>query len=192
MSRGQSGQAFDTSEQQSATNAGEAASSFGAANDAINSYTENLSKFMSSNPYTQGGEYDKTILPQLAETSDAGATSLKGALQSQALRTGENAAGSAATASEASRQATRDLSTADATAEQARIAGEAGYNQEALQDSSVPIQAQDQLYGTSTSGTNASQGNAVDAAKTPSFFDTLGDSFGAALGKTLGGGNSSK
>ena len=188
MSRGQSGQAFDTAQGQESTDQGESQESFSGANAAIENYQNSLSKFVSSNPYTSGGEYDRTILPALSQTEQAGASSVRGALQSNAARTGENAAGSAASAASAEEQSTRDLATEEAGAEQTRISDEAGYNQQGVQMASEPISAEEGLFGTSTSGANSAEGNATNAAKTPSFWDTLGDSFASGLGKGLGGG----
>jgi hypothetical protein len=189
MSRGEASTAFKTAQSTQKTAASEAGTEFGAVNDSIKEYQDNLSKFVSSNPYTKGGEYDKTILPGLAATSDAGSSSLKGMLQEQSQRTGENAAGSAATAEEAARASTRDLATQEAEAEQNRIKGETTYNQEGLQAGTVPIQAQGQLFGTTTGASTGATGNMIGAANAnKSFWDTLGDSFATQFGKTLGGG----
>src|SRR5277367_5811709 len=128
MSRGQSTQAFNTASNENATDFGNAQSAFGSTEDAIGNYNNQLAKFVSGNPYTKGGEYDQTIGTGLANTADAGSNSLRGSLQSQALRTGQNSAADAATAASGAQQNTRDLSNAMATAQQNRISGEAGYN----------------------------------------------------------------
>src|SRR5271156_5628951 len=126
MSRGQSTQAFNTASNENATDFGNAQSAFGNTEDAIGNYNNQLSQFVSGNPYTAGGEYDQTINAGLANTSDAGSASLKGDLQSQALRTGQNSAADAATASSAAQQNTRNLSSSLASAQQQRISDEAG------------------------------------------------------------------
>lgn len=190
MARGEASKAFGVAQQTQKTAAGEAATEFGAVNDSIKEYQDNLSKFVSSNPYTKDGEYDRTILPGLADTANAGASSLRGALQEQSARTGENAAGSAATAAEAARASTRDLATQEAEAEQNRIKGETTYNQAGLEAGTVPIQAQGQLFGTTTGASTGATGNMIGAANADkSFWDTLGDSFATQFGKTLGGGS---
>ncbi len=97
MSRGQSTQAFNTASNENATDFGNAQSAFGSTENAIGNYNNQLAKFVSGNPYTPGGEYDQTINTGLANVSDAGSNSLQGALQSQALRTGQNSAADAAT-----------------------------------------------------------------------------------------------
>src|SRR5580692_8695960 len=132
MSRGQSTQAFNTAANENATDFGNAQSAFGNTENAIGNYNNQLASFVSGNPYTQGGEYDQTINAGLANTSNAGSNSLKGALQSQALRTGQNSAADAATAASAANTNTQNLSGNLASAQQQRISDEAGYNQTAL------------------------------------------------------------
>lgn len=174
MSRAQSNTAFNTASSQNATDFGNAQSSLNSANTSIADYNDQLAKFVSGNPFTAGGEYDKTINSGLANTSDAGSNSLKGALQSQALRTGQNSAADAATAASGAQQNTRDLSTALASAQGNRISNEAGYNQQALSATAEPISANSSLYGTSTGAAGSAEGNAVNASKTPSFWDQVG------------------
>lgn len=189
MSRSQSSSVYNTATKNSNQDQSNAQSSYGATQGDINDYKDQLAKFVSSNPYTKGGEYDKTINTGLAATSDAGANSLKGALQSQSLRTGQNSAADAATAAEYARANQRQLSADQATAEQNRIGAETAYNTTGLQAATEPISAESNLYGTSVGAGNQALNTAEGAAQTPSFFDTLGSSFAGALGKTLGGGN---
>jgi hypothetical protein len=190
VSRSQSTSTYNTATNNSNQDQSNAQSSYGATQGDINDYKDQLAKFVSSNPYTKGGEYDQTINTGLSNTSDAGATSLAGNLQSQALRTGQNSGADAATAAEFARQNERQLSSDQATAEQNRIGSEAGYNQEGLQDATEPISAESSLYGTSTGAGNTALNTAASAAQTPSFWDSLGTSFAGGLGKTLSGGNS--
>jgi hypothetical protein len=143
-------------------------------------------KIVDGNPYVKGGEYDQTINTGLANVSDAGANSLRGALQSQALRTGQNSAADAATAAAGAQQNTRNLSSVLAGAQQKRIAGEAGYNQTALGASAVPIQANQALYGASANAADSVLGDETQAAKAPSFWDEVGDSVAGNLGKAAG------
>ncbi len=188
MSRGQSTQTFDTAASQNAANFGNAQNAFGAAQNDIGNYQGQLASFVSGNPYTKGGEYDQTINQGLTNVSDAGSNSLQGALQSQALRTGQNSAADAATAASSAQQNTRNLSRDLASAQQQRIAGEAGYNQAALSASAVPAQQEAALYGSAGSQANQELGTEEGASQTPSFWDTVGNNFGGAAGKTLGGG----
>lgn len=187
MSRGQQQTLIDTASSQNKTNFGNSQTAFGDTQGDIGDYKNNLAKFVSGNPYTKGGEFDSTINTGLANASDAGSTSLAGALQSQTRRTGMNSAANAATAAEGARQNTRDLSASLADAQQKRIAGEAGYNQTGLQAGTVPISAESNLYGTAGGQADAALNTQAGASQTPGFWDTLGNSFAGALGKAKGG-----
>jgi hypothetical protein len=186
MSRGQSTQAFNTASDENATDFGNAQSAFGSTENAIGNYNNQLAKFVSGSPYTPGGEYDQTINTGLANVSNAGANSLAGALQSQARRTGQNSAADAATAAAASQQNTRDLSGDLAQAQQQRIAAQAGYNQAALGASAQPIGANQALYGTSSNAADSVLGDENQAAKTPSFWDEVGNSVAGNFGGNAG------
>jgi hypothetical protein len=186
MSRGQSTQAFNTAANENATDFGDAQSAFGSTENAIGNYNNQLAKFVSGNPYTKGGEYDRTINTGLANVSDVGANSLGGALQSEALRTGQNSAADAAITAAGAQQNTRDLSAELAQAQQRRIAGEAGYNQAALTGSAEPISANQSLYGTSSNAADSILGDETQAARTPSFWDEVGNSVAGNLGKAAG------
>jgi hypothetical protein len=181
MSRGQSTQAFNTASNENATDFGNAQSAFGNTENAIGNYNNQLAKFVSGNPYSQGGE--QTINTGLANVSDAGSNSLQGALQAQARRTGQNSAADAATAAAAAQQNTRDLSSELANAQQKRISSEAAYNQAALGASAEPIGANESLYGTSSNATDSALGNETQGARTPSFWDEVGNSVAGNLGK---------
>jgi hypothetical protein len=183
MSRGQSTQAFNTASNENATDFGNAQSAFGSTRNAIDNYNNQLAKFVSGNPYTQGGEYDQTINTGLANTSDAGANSLAGALQSQARRTGQNSAADAATAAAASQQNARGLASQLASAQQQRIAGEAGYNQAALAGSAAPMNTNQSLYGSSLNAANGALGDEAQSAKTPGFWDEVGSGLADDVGK---------
>ncbi len=187
MSRGQSSSVESTASKNSATDQSNAQSSYGATQSDIQDYKDAVGKFMSSDPYGGNGEYDSTIKTGLANTLDAGSNSLRGALQSQAERTGQNSAAGTATAAEYARQNQRQLTGDLASAEQQRIGDEAAYQQQGVQDSAVPIGAEGQLYSTSVSAGNQALGTAADTAKVPSFWDTLGSSFGSHFGKVLSG-----
>ncbi len=183
MSRGQSTQAFNTAGDENAAAFNNAQSAFGGTENAIGNYDHQLAHFVSGNPYTAGGAYDQTINPALANTADAGANSLAGALQAQARRTGQNSAADAATAAAGVQQNTRDLSSALAAAQQKRIAGDAGYNQSALGASAAPIGANQALFGTAANQADATLGDETQAGKTPGFWDQLGGSLASNLGK---------
>ena len=187
MSRGEASKAFKTSQGEESTNASEAAGAFGGATSAIKDYQEALSNFMSADPYKKGGEYDRTINAALGDTAQGGADSVRGEIQNQAERTGENASAGNATAASAAEQATRDLASEKAKAEEGRIGSEATYGEAGVKLSAEPISAEEQLYGTSTGAATGATGNMIGAAKADqSFWDTLGDSFAQGLGSTSG------
>jgi hypothetical protein len=192
MSRGQATQAFNTSSDQDATDFGNAESAFGSTKDAIGNYNNELAKFVSGNPYTKGGEYDQTINTSLANVSDAGSNSLAGALQSEARRTGQNSAADAATAATGANQNTRDLAGDLASAQEKRIGSEASYNQDALQGTSVPIQANESLYSTSNQAAEGALGNETQNAKVPGFWDEVGQGVAGQLGGASISGNGPK
>lgn len=183
MSRGQSTQAFNTASNENAADFGNGQSAFGSTEDAIGNYNNQLARFVSSNPYTAGGEFDRTINTGLSNVADAGSNSLRGALQSQALRTGQNSAADAATAEAGAQQNTRNLGAALANAQQQRISDEAGYNQTALGASAAPIGAYQSLYGSSQNAADSTLGDETQAAKVPSFWDEVGSSLAGNLGK---------
>jgi hypothetical protein len=186
MSRGQSSQVFGSATGNSATDQTNAQSAFGSTQNSINNYSNALSKFSASNPYTQGGEYDKDITTGLANTSDAGANSLAGALSMQAKRTGQNSAADAAAAASNAQQNTRNLSSDLAQAEQQRISSEAAYNQTGLQATATPISANQALYGTSVGAANSALGTAEQAAAAaPSFWDQVSAGLTGGLSKGL-------
>lgn len=187
MSRGQSSQTFGTATSQNATNFGNSQADQSDAQSDIGDYKNQLAKFVSSNPYTAGGEYDQTINKGLANVSDAGSASLKGALQSQAQRTGQNSAADAATAASGAQANTRQLSSDLASAQQQRISGEAGYNTTALGASAQPASMESGLASTAGGQGNQELSTAEGAAQTPSFWDQVGSGVASGFGKALGG-----
>lgn len=155
----------------------------------IGNYKAQLSKFAASNPYTQGGEYDTAEDKKLSSVADAGSAAIANQEGLIAKRSGMNAAAPAAIAAEAARANQRDLSAEEGQTTQTRIADKAGYDQQVQGDEAIPAQLEQGLYSTSLGGGNQALGTEGSVAATPGFFDTLGDSFAAALGKTAGGGN---
>jgi hypothetical protein len=174
MSRGQQQSVINTAQSQNATNFGNAQSALGDTQSDITDYSNQLAKYVSGNPYTQGGEYSQTVNTGLANASDAGSNSLKGALQSQSMRTGQNSAADAATASSGAQANTRALSSSLASAQQQRIGSEASYNQSALGATTEPISAESGLTSTTGSQANSELGTQESASQTPSFWDEVG------------------
>lgn len=188
MSRAQQSNVISTAKSQNATNFGNAQTAEGDTQTDIGDYQSQLAKYISGNPYTAGGEYSKTINTGLANASDAGSNSLKGALQAQTLKTGQNSAADAATAASAAQANTRNLSSSLATADQGRINSEAGYNQSALGATATPISAESSLYGTAGSQAGQALGTQEGASNTPGFWDEVGNGVAGGLGGALTAG----
>lgn len=182
ISRGQATTAFNTASSQNAANFGNSQSAFGDTQSDIGDYQTALNKFVSGNPYAAGGEYSSTINPALANASDAGSNSLKGALQAQSLRTGQNSAAGLATAQSGAEANTRNLSSSLASADQSRINAETGYNTTALGATSTPISAESGLYGSSGTQANNALGTEQKSSTTPSFWDEVGNGIAGGLG----------
>jgi hypothetical protein len=198
ISRAQATQAFNTASSENSTNFGNSQSAFGDTQNDIGDYKSQLAKYVSGNPYQSGGEYSQTINSGLSNASDAGSNSLKGALQSQSMRTGQNSAAGLATAASGAEANTRNLSSSLASADQQRINSEAGYNAQALSATAEPISAESNLYGTSGGQADSELGTEQKSSTTPSFWDEVGQGVasglggaltagGAAYGKSLGG-----
>lgn len=188
MSRGQQNQVFSTASGQNAQSFQNAQNAFGQAQSGVQNYRNNLAKFVSGNPYVQGGEYDQTINAGLANASDAAANSLNGALEAEARRTGQNSAADAATASSMAQADERNLSSQLARAQQQRISDEAGYNEQALRASAVPEQMEAGLFGQAGGQANQQLGSEEQAARQPSFWDQVGNAFASGLGRGVAGG----
>jgi hypothetical protein len=188
ISRGQATQAFNTASSENATNFGNSQSAFGDTQNDIGDYKSQLAKYISGNPYQSGGEYASTINSGLSNASDAGSNSLKGSLQAQSLRTGQNSAAGLATAASGAEANTRNLSSSLASADQQRINSEAGYNAQALSATAEPISAESSLYGTAGSQGDQQLGTEEGAAQTPSFWDEVGSGVAKGLGGALTAG----
>ena len=189
MSRAQEGAVIDTAKGQNKTYFNNAQNSYSAANADIGDYQRELadykgqvSAFSAKNPYTQGGEFQRSTNQIVANTSDANARAAGQTLQGQALRTGQNSAGAIGATEAMERQGTRDVAGEEAGANQQRIGAEAGYNKEALDAgkgvvgaTEVPAQLETTLAGQQGNLGEGALGIQENAAKTPSWMDQFGD-----------------
>ena len=123
----------------------EAQNSYTQAQNAEGDYQSQLAKYAASNPYGEGGQFQKTTNQIVANTADARARAAGNALQSQALRTGGNSAGGVAATEAMTQQGTRDISGEEAQANQERIGAGAGYNKNVLQATEFPAQFASQM-----------------------------------------------
>jgi hypothetical protein len=188
MSRAQQTQVLNTATANNTADQTAATTATAAETADIGNYESQLSKYAANNPYTAGGEFQTSQNQSLAGTADAGSAALTNALDTQAKRTGQNAGAANATAAETARANQRTLSTEEGNANTQRIGDEANYNAGVLQATAAPVSMEAGIANPNLSAADANLGIAADTAKTPDFWDTLGDSFAQQLGKTAAGG----
>lgn len=188
MSRSQQSGVISTAEGNSGVDQTAATNALTAENADIGNYQAQLSKFAASNPYTEGGEYQANQNKTLSAVADAGSGAIQNQAQTQAQRTGQNAGAAVAGGIQTGMANQRALSADEAAANDQRIGDEAGYSDKVLGATAVPAEIEQGIYGTSLNGANGALNTAGGSAQTPGFFDTLGDTFAAALGKTAGTG----
>lgn len=200
MSRAQESDVVDTSSGQNKqfnANAQDAFtgadSSITAQQNDIGAYQDQLSKFAASNPYGSGGAYQTDVNKATANTADAASQSARQAAQSQAVRTGLNAAGGVASGEATDQANARSLMATQAKANADRISQGANYGSKVLSATEVPATLQGAVTGEqgNLARTEADAGNQVlgideKASEQPDFMDVLGENFGAALGKGAG------
>ncbi len=175
MGRGQSTAAFNQSSAQSTQNQNNAQAALGKTNAAVGNYNNQLNNFLrfGRNTYGQNGEFMKDENALATQTAAAGSRAVSGDLAMRAMRTGENTAGYAAADAESRRQAEQALTGQLAKADSDRLQNLTAVNQYGVQASALPAQVYSSLYGSSLGAANSAEGNAVNAAKTPGFWDTL-------------------
>lgn len=133
---------------------------------------------LSSNPYSPGGDFTASTNKVLSNTADVGSAATAEQLQQQAQRTGMNRSAPTAAAVADAQANERQLSGEEATAEQQRIASEAGYT--------GGVEGEEAGLATgegSEAANNLKTGQA--AAETPSFVDEFGNAAAGALGKAV-------
>lgn len=198
MSRAQESGTGDTAKGRSGTYYNNAQNSYANAQSDVGDYEKQLgdygasiAKFRSSNPFVEGGEFQRDSNQQTANTADAMARSAGETLQGQALRTGQNSAGAIGATEKMEQQNTRDLSADQAKLNQARIGQEAGYNEKGVgmegdltRATEFPVQAETQLSGQQGALSDANLRDAIEAYQAnPSFSDEFGGAFAKSLGE---------
>lgn len=173
MSRSQQNQTFETAQQQNAENQATAKNAENEAQQDIGNYESQLSKFASSNPYVQGGEYQTAENQQLADTANSTANAAKAQAQSQAQRTGQNPQAAIAAGETEQQNAQRALADQQARATEGRIGDEAKYNQGVLQASAEPFSMENSLASLAANQANSELGTQEKAAETPGLLDQL-------------------
>lgn len=186
MSRAQEGQILNTAEQQNQQSYQNAQQSYQNAQGDVQNYQNQLSQFAAANPYNAGGAFQTSQNQVLANTADAASQAAGQAMQSQAVRTGQNA-NAAVAGTEATTQADeRNLAGQEGATNAQRIQNQAGYNQQVLGATSLPATLETTLSGQQAGAGNTALETGQKAADVPGFMDTLGDAFGAGLGKAGG------
>lgn len=179
MSRGQAQRADSATTKQNAGYYNEAQNSYTKAQNAESDYASQLGKYAASNPYGEGGQFQKTTNQVLANTSDAGSRAAGEELQSQALRTGQNTAGGVAATEKMEQQGTRDLSGQEAQANAERIGAGANYNKGVLQATEFPAEFASQMTKNMTDASNSALGEMNKAAE---WTDPAADIWNKAAG----------
>lgn len=175
MSRSQQSQTFDTAQQQNQQNETTAQNAEKTAQQDIGNYESQLSKFASSNPYVQGGEFQTATNKELADTANSTANAAKAQEQSLARRTGQNPQAAVAAGEAEQQNAQRTLANQQAEETQNRVGKEAGYNQQVLNASAQPFSMENSLGALAAGQANSELGTQEKAAETPSFMDQLTD-----------------
>ena len=187
MGKAQVGQNFATATNQNATNNANSQTSYNAAQNDVNSFSNELAYFKSQNPYVQGGQFQTSQNQQLADTAAAGAQSTAQAIQGAGVRSGQNPSAGIAAAEQVSQANQRDMTTDEAGANQDRMKGLTSYNADVLSATAKPEEMESNLFA--KSGELAQDDlkiGAEDAAATKSFGQELGQSYAESLGKGLG------
>jgi hypothetical protein len=187
MSRGQENQVFNTATAQNATAAQNAQNSYNSAQTDIGNYQNQLSQYAAANPYGAGGALQTAQNQATANTADAASQAAGQQLQSQAVRTGQNAAGGIAASQATQQQNTRDLMAEQAKNNASRISQGADYGKSVLSASEVPATLEAGLTGQQLTAQNSAESDAQKAAETPSFGDELGNSL-LSLGSSFASG----
>ncbi len=194
MSRAQQGQVFSTGQAENKNYNADANSSFSNAQGDITGYGDALSAFKAANPYVTGGAAETAENQSIADTAAAGSQAAGEALQSQAVRTGQNAGGAIAATENIAEQNDRNLMSEEAKATEQRLGAGTGYGEAVLSGTGTQEGMQASLADQEAKTAQGALGSEEQAAQTPSFLDELGQGliqtgvgfasgFGTGLGK---------
>jgi hypothetical protein len=186
MSRDQQGKVFGQSDYNSQNLESESQTGFKTAGQDINNFSNDVGAFKAQNPYVQGGTVQTAQNQQLSDVASGAGASAGQALQSSAVRGGQNAGQSIAATKNIQQENTRALMGDEAAATQGRAAAGTAYTGDVLKGEGEVENMQDQLAQQEGGLGEGYLGIAQKAGETPSFWDTVGSSFGAGLGSTFG------
>lgn len=174
MTKSQSKQAFNSASKQQGTASDNAQSSYTSAVGDIGDYKASLADYAAKNPYVQGGQFQTATNQQLADTAAGGAKAGEQAITGAMVRSGLNPAGAIAAGKQVSQENSRNLMDAEAKANEARLQGLTGYNTTVLGASAKPEEMEADLMKSQLGSEQGALGAETDAAKTPSFWQELG------------------
>ena len=174
MSRAQQGQVLKTAQGENTAYNANAQTGFNTTNQDINNLGAATNKFIAGNPYQQGGQAQTLENQQLSDTAAGEAQAGGQALQSQAVRTGQNAGGAIAATEQMQEGNQRALAGEEAAATQQRLAAGTGYQEAGLGALGDVAKAQDTVAQQQGQLAQGALDTGEKAAQTPSFLDELG------------------
>jgi hypothetical protein len=201
MGRAQEGTTFNTGKAENAEYNQEAqnnyqtaeASNVAAQND-ISNYASAVGEFKASNPYGQGGAVQTAQNQQASDTAAGQAEAAGQAMQSAAVRTGQNAGGAIAATENMQNQNERSLASQEAANTVSRAVGDTSYKEAGL---SGVGDIETKQAGLGSSEASLAQGQAgiaegdlgimQKAGETPTEMETLQADASSALNSYLKG-----
>lgn len=197
MSRAQQGAVYQQAQDQSKSYNTDAQTSFDTTNKDIGDYASAVGAFKAANPYGQGGQAETLDNQQLSDTAAGLASSTGQAIQSAAVRTGQNTGGAIAATKEMQAENDRTLAGQEDAATQQRLAAGTGYQEAGLEAGAKIPGMQDTVAQQEAQASQGALGTEEQAAQTPSFMDELGQGlitagtsfaggFGSGFGQALG------
>lgn len=193
MSRAQQGAVDTTATNENTTYNTNAQSGDNAAQGDIGSYADAVGAFKAANPYGQGGPVQTAQNQEVSDAAAGGAQAAGNALQSAAVRTGQNAGGAIAATEDMQENNTRNLMGQEAGDTAADASANAGYQGQVVADTGNVEGLQSGLANQEATAAQGALGTEEQAAQTPSFMDELGsgliqagDNFAGGFGQGYG------
>ncbi len=187
MTRGQESDVNTTAADQNSKFNQNAQQSYTDAQGDVSNYQQQLAQFAAANPYGQGGALQTAQNQVTANTADAASQAAGEALQSAAVRTGQNASGAIGATTAVDEANTRNLMQTQAGNDASRINAGAQYGKDVLSASSLPATLEAGLSSQQAGAGNTALETQQKAAETPSVGEEL---FGGLLqaGSACAGG----
>lgn len=193
MSRAQQGSVDTTAGNENTTYNTNAQTGDTAAEGDIGSYADAVGAFKAANPYGQGGPVQTAQNQEVSDTAAGGAEAAGNALQSAAVRTGQNAGGAIAATKDIAEQNTRTQMGQEAEDTASDASADAGYQAQGVGMTGNVEGMQSGLAKDEATAAQGALGTEEQAAQTPSFMDELGsgliqagDNFAGGLGQGVG------